>query len=767
MHEKVHRQVEDPAAHSCEADSWQTENGDPRDAGQNPDLEQAHQFLELLDPNAEGFTFQAFDDSELKRGHLAKVTHGSLASDGRCLTAWNQAGAGIFITVNETDRMGRKAENITRVRAVFADLDGAPLQPVLICDIEPHIIVESSPRRFHAYWIVDGLALDQFGPVQKAIAARFNGDKAVHDLPRVMRLPGFWHQKGAPFMTRVHGISDRTPYTAGQILAEFPPAKAAANGASNRHDSEAEKHAELIRQLLSAETFHDALRSLSWRYLASGMAGVQVVETLRGFMLTIPEAVRDDRWQARFKEIARTVSTAQEKQRLEQEGEQLPARQACRKLRAAQTDEDPSLEIIAEEEQFSKTWGKVDDEDDDPGESRWKPRLIRSDRGPKDCIANGRLILEMDRRFRNQLRFDEMFSAPFVQLAPWAGKIGVWREWTEVDDLAFADWCQVRGVPLRPTTARDAVTLVASKRKHHAVRDYLKALTWDGTERLPTWLKDYLGAHTAPDAYLAAVGPAFMISAVARISIPGCKADHALILEGRQGIYKSTACRELFGPQWFADEISDLGSKDSAQDLRGKWCVEMSELSAMRRSQVERVKAFISRRVDHYRPSYGRRSQDFERQCVFIGTTNSNQYLEDETGGRRFWPVPCRRIDLAAIRHDRDQLWAEAVHRFGNREIWWLKPEIEKLAVVEQEDRRIIDAWEEPIRDWLMRHAGSEPTVSQILREALLKQPENWTRADAIRVGQCMRAIGGKKVRGKTKGKREHRYVPEGSPAPW
>jgi predicted P-loop ATPase len=218
--------------------------------------------------------------------------------------------------------------------------------------------------------------------------------------------------------------------------------------------------------------------------------------------------------------------------------------------------------------------------------------------------------------------------------------------------------------------------------------------------------------------------------------------------------------------QWFADEISDLGSKDSAQDLRGKWCIEMSELSAMRRSQVERVKAFISRRVDHYRPSYGRRSQDFERQCVFIGTTNSNQYLEDETGGRRFWPVPCRWVDVPAISRDRDQLWAEAVARFGNREIWWLKPEIEKLAVVEQEDRRIPDAWEEVIAEWLGRNPGIEPTVKQILREALFKQPENWTRADTTRVGQCMHALGGKKVRGGTKN-REHRYVPQGSPAAW
>jgi hypothetical protein len=168
-----------------------------------PDLEQAATFLRLLDPDAEAWTFQVFDDSELKRGHLAKVCHGSLEEEAARLTALNKAGAGVFVVINEADGMGRKAENIIRVRAVFADLDGAPLEPVLSCRLAPHIIVESSPGRFHCYWRATGLPLDQFAPTQKAIAAKFNGDPSVHDLPRVMRLPGFWHLKGAPSMSRI------------------------------------------------------------------------------------------------------------------------------------------------------------------------------------------------------------------------------------------------------------------------------------------------------------------------------------------------------------------------------------------------------------------------------------------------------------------------------------------------------------------------------------------------------------------------------------
>jgi RepB DNA-primase from phage plasmid len=207
-----------------------------------PNLDQTRQFLELLDPDTEAFTFQTFDDSPAKSKALAKIYHGTIDHLSAPLARLQAAGAGVFVTVNVTDLQGRKRANVVRVRAAFGDLDGAPLQPVLACMLEPHVIVESSPGRWHCYWICDGLALDQFGPVQKAIIARFSGDPSVHDLPRVMRLPGFYHLKAEhPFMTRIHGISDRLPYTAEQILAEFPPVKPSqnANGASDHHGAAA------------------------------------------------------------------------------------------------------------------------------------------------------------------------------------------------------------------------------------------------------------------------------------------------------------------------------------------------------------------------------------------------------------------------------------------------------------------------------------------------------------------------------------------------
>jgi hypothetical protein len=187
--------------------------------------DEAERFLAVLDPQASGFTFQSFDDDcERKDGSLAHIIHGSLHQHWRELVRLNNRGAGIFVTVNETDLKGRKKENITKVRALFADLDGAPLDPVTTCDTPPHIIIESSPGRWPAYWLVSDVPLDQFETLQKAIAARFNGDKSVHDLPRVLRLPGFIHQKGEPFLSVLQNIDkERQPYTLAQMQEAFPP----------------------------------------------------------------------------------------------------------------------------------------------------------------------------------------------------------------------------------------------------------------------------------------------------------------------------------------------------------------------------------------------------------------------------------------------------------------------------------------------------------------------------------------------------------------
>jgi RepB DNA-primase N-terminal domain len=164
-----------------------------------PDRATAERFLTALDPGGK-FTFQTFDDNaDRKERELARHPYGTLAEHWNMLCRFNARGAGIFVTVNETDGGGRSAKNIIRVRACFVDLDGAPLPSSF--HVNPHIVVESSPGRWHLYWLVKDCPLDQFSTVQKRLAAYYGGDKAVHDLPRVMRLPGFIHRKHEPFFT--------------------------------------------------------------------------------------------------------------------------------------------------------------------------------------------------------------------------------------------------------------------------------------------------------------------------------------------------------------------------------------------------------------------------------------------------------------------------------------------------------------------------------------------------------------------------------------
>lgn len=169
----------------------------------HPDLLEAARFLELLGRGDEVFTFQTFDESREKNPRLRRILHGSLAEHADTLGSLNGAGAGIFVMVNRGDLRGRSAENVVSVRALFVDLDGAPIEPVLNATRRPDIVVQSSSGKYHAYWLATGCPLEHFSRRQEQLAIKFAGDRAVKDLPRVMRLPGFMHRKGEPFMTHL------------------------------------------------------------------------------------------------------------------------------------------------------------------------------------------------------------------------------------------------------------------------------------------------------------------------------------------------------------------------------------------------------------------------------------------------------------------------------------------------------------------------------------------------------------------------------------
>jgi predicted P-loop ATPase len=319
--------------------------------------------------------------------------------------------------------------------------------------------------------------------------------------------------------------------------------------------------------------------------------------------------------------------------------------------------------------------------------------------------------------------------------------------------------------------AGQAVETVARDATFHPVREYLGGLAWDGTPRLDHWIDTYLGAKATP--YTCAIGPRWMISAVARVCRPGSQADCALILEGPQGIKKSTALATLAG-DWFTDGLSELGSKDAAMETRGVWIVELAELDSLSRAETSTVKAFISRRHDRFRPPYGKRIVDLPRQCVFAGTVNpEGGYLKDATGARRFWPVSCGNIDIEGLQRNRDQLWAEAHVRFRQGEPWWLEDkQLQQHASEEQADRYQADAWEERISRWLKEgaHSGNpfskarqqattDVSIGQVLKDALEIDPARWTQADQNRVARCLTSMGFEQYRPRNSdGTRERRY---------
>lgn len=343
------------------------------------------------------------------------------------------------------------------------------------------------------------------------------------------------------------------------------------------------------------------------------------------------------------------------------------------------------------------------------------------------------------------LAFDEMALSVTLLKAPpfgWPGQQACPRAWTDDDDRRATEWLQ-RAWPGIPTASIElvgnAIQTVARETPFHPVRAYLEGLTWDGRERLSDWITDHCNA---PDnGYTAAVGRKWMIAAVARVMKPGCKVDTVLVLEGDQGLGKSAVFDALAG-EWFSDDVGELGTRDAAMQTAAAWVIELAELAALGRAEVERIKAFITRRVDRIRLPYGKRIEAFPRQSVFAATTNRRDYLKDETGNRRFWPVEVfGPFNLEGLRRSRDQLWAEAVHAYRAGEQWHLtEPALLAAAEQEQRERCASDPWDDDVRTFVALRQWV--TVAEVLGECLKLEKSRMGQAEQNRVARILRQLG-------------------------
>jgi predicted P-loop ATPase len=366
-------------------------------------------------------------------------------------------------------------------------------------------------------------------------------------------------------------------------------------------------------------------------------------------------------------------------------------------------------------------------------------------------LANTLICLRGANALNGCLAFNEMTCSielieelPLVKGARAASVGELPRALIDADVTQVCEWLQraYRMQKLSLSTVQKAIDRQARENRHHPIRNWLDDLIWDKIPRVEKLFTAYFGAQD--DTYTKAVSKIFLISLVARIYQPGCQADYVSILDGPQGVLKSKALATLVGQKYFGDNLPDIHHKDSSQYLRGKWLIELGELATLNKSDVETLKAFITRRVEKYRPSFGHFEVDEPRQTIFAGSTNRDEFLRDTTGNRRFMPVATPKPDIEAMTRDRAMLFAEAVHIFKRGEHWWPDREFEAEHMVPRQEERVsIDEWEQPIREFIRDRSDYRMVTSHsLLKEAIGMDTERMTGADGRRIADIMRKIG-------------------------
>jgi hypothetical protein len=337
----------------------------------------------------------------------------------------------------------------------------------------------------------------------------------------------------------------------------------------------------------------------------------------------------------------------------------------------------------------------------------------------------------------------------WVLKTPWGNEIG--ERVKDSDTVRVVEWLS-RHFRFEPALSKVEAAFMwfYSEKSFHPVKDFLSTLNWDGKKRMDTWLRKYFGASNNP-TYLRDVGRILLTSMVARIYEPGIKFDHVVIFEGEQGIMKSTALSVLAEP-WFSDSEILIGEKDTILNIQGTWICEIGELSALRRYDVNRLKEFISRQVDRIRPPFQRRTINMPRQVVFVGTTNNDEYLKDNTGNRRFLPVGVSKIDIKSLRRDRDQLLAEAAAEyFCGADLYLTDPTSKHWARVYQNQRVESDSLSESIAEFLASEIENPIfkdrfSINDLFKYAPCLSGVKTDRTGQMRVTNCLKFLGYKKI---------------------
>lgn len=378
--------------------------------------------------------------------------------------------------------------------------------------------------------------------------------------------------------------------------------------------------------------------------------------------------------------------------------------------------QDEAMQIPEVREELAKAnFERLKDRFDDPDEDYdWVGQLTCNKNGKFDnTINNVQLIMEHDAGLRGKYFYDTFKERMTVcGDLPWCKLADrMTTTWTDTDDAGLRNFLEIKYEIVNTMKIGDAVLLAMQSCMRHPVREYLLSLKWDGVARADTIFIDYLGAEDTE--YTRTVTRKALIGAVARIMQPGCKHDHILVLVGPQGCRKSTTLAKL-GKSWFSDSFYTVQGKEAYEQIQGFWLIEMGEMAATRKAELESIKQFVSKQSDSYRAAYAKRTQEHPRQCAFFGTTNDDEFLRDATGGRRFWPVTVtdkgRETGDYFTAEIVDQVWAEIVMRYSAGENWYL-------------DNAKIEAIARQIQDAHTEMNGKQGLLEQFVERLL---PKDW-----------------------------------------
>jgi predicted P-loop ATPase len=369
----------------------------------------------------------------------------------------------------------------------------------------------------------------------------------------------------------------------------------------------------------------------------------------------------------------------------------------------------------------------------------WSSMGLDSNEGgqPHATVANASLIIQMHPELRGKIWLD-LFTGKVMH-----GLRGAELPWTDADDVDLTVKIQ-QGLKLpkfNVMLVAAAVSHAARVNARNSLTDWLSSIQWDGTERLPHWLSDTLGV--ASTEYTQAVGVNWPISMVARAFVPGCKADTLPVLEGTQGLSKSSFL-EALGAPWYVALDRAFGDKDFLQGIQGRWLVEIPDMTGFSKREHSQILATIAIRNDSYRASYGRHVEDHPRTAIFAATSETDDYLQDTRGRRRFWPLRCKEIDLDGLRAQREQIFAEAVQRYRGGASWWQVP---GSADAEQLERATPDLWSDAVIDYVTElwaettRTGRriDITSARILKDAIDLPLARQTDSEKRRIARIMR----------------------------